>query len=71
MDPARRASEGGGTEREAGLKMVGALAIEQRMAVPEGNAITLAYVMGQTLAGAREGAADRMRARRLNIKSKA
>ncbi|WP_439611380.1 hypothetical protein [Reyranella sp.] len=31
--------------------MIGAIAIEQRMAVPEGNAITRAYVMGQTRPG--------------------
>ncbi len=51
LDPARLAGEGDGPQREAALKMIGAIAIEQRMAVPEGNAITRAYVMGQTRPG--------------------
>lgn len=51
LDPAKLATEGKGAEREAALKMIGAIAVEQRIAVPEANAVTRAFWMGQTRPG--------------------
>jgi len=51
LDPARLVNEGTAAEREAGLKMLGAIAIEQRIAVPEANVVTRAFWMGQTRPG--------------------
>lgn len=51
LDPARLATEGSPQEREAALKMLGAIAIEQRIAVPEANVVTRAFWMGQTRPG--------------------
>jgi len=55
MDPARLAREGTPQEQEAALKMIGAIAAEQRFAVPEGNAVTRALVLGATRPGTVEG----------------
>lgn len=51
IDPARLATEGTPQQREAALKMLGAIAIEQRIAVPEANVVTRAFWMGQTRPG--------------------
>lgn len=59
MDPGKLAIEGQGAEREAGLKMLGAMIAEQRMAVPEANAVTRSYVLGQTRPGTMAGEALR------------
>lgn len=59
LDPAKLAVEGDAAAREAGLKMIGAIAIEQRIAVPEGNVITRAYTLGQSRPGTLAGEALR------------
>jgi hypothetical protein len=51
LDPAKLAREGEGAERDAGVKMLGAIAGIQRMAVPEGNAVTRALILGNTRPG--------------------
>ncbi len=51
LDPAKLATEGTAKERDAALKMLGAIAIEQRIAVPEANVVTRAFWMGQTRPG--------------------
>lgn len=51
MDPARLAAEGTDAEREAALKFMGAIAAEQRYAVPEGNTISRALLLGQSQPG--------------------
>jgi len=51
IDPTRLATDGTAAEREAALKMLGAIAIEQRIAVPEANVVTRAFWMGQTQPG--------------------
>lgn len=51
LDPAKLAESGTPQEREAALKMLGAIAIEQRIAVPEANVVTRAFWMGQTRPG--------------------
>lgn len=55
IDPAKLAREGQGAERDAAVKMLGAIAGVQRMAVPEGNSITRAMMLGKTQAGTWEG----------------
>jgi hypothetical protein len=55
LDPAKLAREGEGAERDAAVKMLGAIAGVQRMAVPEGNSITRAMTLGATRAGTWEG----------------
>lgn len=55
MDPARMAREGNASERDAAVKMLGAIAGIQRMAVPEGNSITRAMILGATRPGTIEG----------------
>jgi hypothetical protein len=55
LDPARMAREGGAAERAAAVKMLGAVAGVQRMAVPEGNTITRALMLGATRPGTIEG----------------
>jgi len=55
LDPARLARDGEGAERDAAVKMLGAIAGVQRMAVPEGNAVTRALVLGATRPGTIEG----------------
>lgn len=55
LDPAALAREGEGSERDAALKMLGAIAGVQRMAVPEANAVTRALVLGGTRPGTIEG----------------
>jgi len=55
LDPARLAREGEGAERDAAVKMLGAIAGIQRMAVPEGNSVTRALVLGATKPGTIEG----------------
>lgn len=59
LDPARLAREGEGAERNAAVKMLGAIAGIQRMAVPEGNAVTRAMMVGRTQPGTWEGEALR------------
>lgn len=51
LDPAKLARQGEGAERDAGVKMLGAIAGIQRMAVPEGNSITRAMILGNTRPG--------------------
>ncbi len=60
LDPAKLAREGQGAERDAATKFLGAIAGVQRMAVPEGNSITRALMLGKTQAGTWEGEALRM-----------
>jgi hypothetical protein len=48
-------SKGSAEERETGRKLLGAIAGVQRMAVPEGNSITRALMLGKTQAGTWEG----------------
>lgn len=56
MDPAMLAREAiDAPGRDAGVKMLGAIAGIQRMAVPEGNAITRALVVGDTRPGTLSG----------------
>lgn len=55
LDPAKLAREGEGAERDAAVKMLGAIAGIQRTAVPEGNSITRALMLGKTQAGTWEG----------------
>lgn len=55
LDPAQLAREGKAAERDAAVKMLGAIAGIQRMAVPEGNAVTRALVLGGTRPGTIEG----------------
>lgn len=55
LDPARLAREGGDADRDAAVKMLGAIAGVQRTAVPEGNAITRALILGGTRPGTLEG----------------
>lgn len=55
LDPARLAREGGARERDAAVKMLGAIAGIQRMAVPEGNAVTRGLILGATRPGTPEG----------------
>ncbi len=45
MSPAKLARSGEGAEREAASKLLGAIASIQRIAVPEGNSVTRAFVM--------------------------
>lgn len=51
LDPARLAREGDDAQREAALKFIGAIAAEQRMAIPEGNTITRALWLGSSRPG--------------------
>lgn len=51
LDPAKLAREGNG----AGIKLLGAIANVQRAAVPEGNAITRAIMVGKTQPGTLPG----------------
>lgn len=51
IDPARMSRGDDAAAREAGLKLIGAIAIEQRIAVPEANAVTRALVLGQNSPG--------------------
>lgn len=51
LDPARLAREGKAAERDAATKMLGAIGGIQRMAVPEGNAVTRALILGNTRPG--------------------
>lgn len=55
LDPARLAREGNAAERSAAVKMLGAVAGIQRTAVPEGNTITRAIMLGGTRPGTPEG----------------
>jgi hypothetical protein len=55
LDPAKLAREGNAAERNAAVKMLGAIAGVQRMAVPEGNTITRALMLGATRPGTPEG----------------
>lgn len=55
LNPARLAREGDGAERDAAVKMLGAIAGIQRVAVPEGNAVTRALLVGGTRPGTPEG----------------
>jgi hypothetical protein len=55
LDPAKLAREGNAAERDAAVKMLGAIAGVQRMAVPEGNTITRAMMLGATRPGTIEG----------------
>lgn len=56
IDPAKLAREAiDGPGREAGVKMLGAIAGIQRMAVPEGNSVTRAMLLGATRPGTYEG----------------
>jgi hypothetical protein len=56
LDPALLAREAiDGPGRDAAVKMLGAIAGIQRMAVPEGNAITRALVLGDTRPGTLHG----------------
>lgn len=55
LDPAKLAREGEGAERDAAVKMLGAIAGIQRVAVPEGNAVTRALILGGTRPGTPEG----------------
>lgn len=55
LDVARLAREGSAAERTAAVKMLGAVAGIQRMAVPEGNTITRALMLGGTRPGTPEG----------------
>jgi len=55
LDPAKLAREGEGAARDAAVKMLGAIAGLQRTAVPEGNSITRALMLGKTQAGTWEG----------------
>jgi hypothetical protein len=59
LDPAKLAREGNAAERNAAVKMLGAIAGVQRMAVPEGNTITRAITLGATRPGTPEGEALR------------
>ncbi len=59
LDPAKLAREGNAAERSAAVKMLGAIAGVQRMAVPEGNTITRALTLGATRPGTPEGEALR------------
>ena len=59
MDAAKLAREGSAAERRAAVKMLGAIAGIQRTAVPEGNAVTRAMVIGKTQPGTWEGEALR------------
>jgi hypothetical protein len=51
LDPAKLAREGSPEERNAAVKLLGAIAGIQRTAVPEGNAVTRALVVGGTRPG--------------------
>lgn len=55
LDVARLAREGNAAERNAAVKMLGAIAGVQRSAVPEGNTITRAFMLGGTRPGTPEG----------------
>lgn len=55
LDPATLAREGRGTERDAAVRMLGAIAGIQRVAVPEGNAVTRAWTVGASRPGTAEG----------------
>lgn len=55
LDPAKLAREGNAAERSAAVKMLGAISGVQRMAVPEGNTITRAMMLGATRPGTPEG----------------
>tara|TARA_R110000868_G_scaffold411706_1_gene707816 strand:- start:32780 stop:35284 length:2505 start_codon:yes stop_codon:yes gene_type:complete len=55
LDPATLAREGEGAERDAAVRMLGAIAGIQRVAVPEGNAVTRAWSVGGTRPGTIEG----------------
>jgi len=59
LDPGRLAREGAPQEQEAALRFIGAVAGEQRFAVPEGNSVTRAVVLGSTRPGTLEGEALR------------
>jgi len=55
LDPATLAREGQGAERDAAVRMLGAIAGIQRVAVPEGNAVTRAWTVGASRPGTAEG----------------
>jgi len=55
LDPAKLAREGEGAERDAAVKMLGTIAGIQHVAVPEGNAVTRALMVGATRPGTLEG----------------
>lgn len=55
LDPAELARSGDGAEREAALKLIGAIAAEQRFAVPEGNTISRALLLGSSQPGTSSG----------------
>lgn len=59
LDPAKLAREGKAAERGAAVKMLGAIAGIQRMAVPEGNTITRAVMFGNLRPGTPEGEMQR------------
>jgi hypothetical protein len=51
LNPAKLAIEGTPAERAAALKFLGAVAAEQRYAVPEGNTLSRALLLGQSQPG--------------------
>jgi hypothetical protein len=51
VSPAKLAREGEGAERDAATKLLGAIASVQRIAVPEGNTVTRAFLMGSSRPG--------------------
>jgi hypothetical protein len=55
LDPATLARDGQGAERDAAVRMLGAIAGIQRVAVPEGNAVTRAWTVGSSRPGTAEG----------------
>lgn len=55
LDPAELAREGKKADRDAGVKMLGAIAGIQRVAVPEGNSVTRGLILGATRPGTLEG----------------
>lgn len=59
MDAGRLAWEAEGRTRDAALKFLGGLIAEQRIAVPEGNAVTKAFWLGKNQPGTPTGEALR------------
>ncbi len=59
IDPARIARDGTAAEQRVATKLLGAIAAVQRTAVPEGNSVTRALVLGKTQPGTWEGEALR------------
>lgn len=55
LDPTIIARGDNAEARDAGVKMLGAIAAIERMAIPEGNAVTKAIVLGGTRPGTPEG----------------